>query len=817
MPAPDISVPDRVRPLPHPGAEVLRAFIDQAPVSMAMFDRHMRYIAASQCWIEKLCGGKAGVIGRSHYEVNPEVPPHWRDFHRRALAGETLGNKRERLQRADGSPMWVQWQVCPWRDANGEIGGITIVGEDVTATVETEEALRQGTSALAKLHDLGWRLRLAGSLREGLEEMLSATIELLSGDMGHVHILDADAKTLRFAAQYGFAPAVLEPLHAIAATDDTPAGRALRIRMPVVIADTESDEAYTACRSRAREAGYRAVVMAPLIGRYGAPLGVISTHFRVPHQPSNDDLQRLELYRRRSADFIERFNADEALRESSARLARFYEAGLRLWEKESLQDGLDATLASTIDLLGADMGAILLLDRGKLLHMITHRGVNQEFIDRFRATLAEQDSPVGRALRSGQVVAIEDTELDSATHLRSIRSAAGYRAFVAAPLVSTRGKLLGLLAAHFRAPHRPSDSEMQWLELYRRRAADFIQRQEAQETLRESEERVRLALQTGGMAAFDRDFRTGTNVWNDEFYTMYGYRIGEVEPGRDAWLSRVHPEDREAAEAVVTNAERDRKSYINEFRIVLPDGKIRWIRAHGQFLSDGDEPIRSFGLVQDITEARQQIETQRVLVGELQHRTRNLMAVVQSIANQTLDAADSLADFQGRFNRRLEALSRVQSLLSSADKEPITLRALLIMEFDSLGLDAFGSRVTLFEGPEARLRKSAVEMLALATHELLTNALKHGALASETGRLSVTWRIEGMPPNQQLVLEWIERRTPSAAPAADTTRKGYGRTLIEEALPYSLAAETTFELNADGLRCRISLPLTQRDANEAFG
>ncbi len=88
------------------------------------------------------------------------------------------------------------------------------------------------------------------------------------------------------------------------------------------------------------------------------------------------------------------------------------------------------------------------------------------------------------------------------------------------------------------------------------------------------------------------------------------------------------------------------------------------------------------GLKQDVTEARRQIETQRVLVGELQHRTRNLMAVVQSIAHQTLETVDSIAEFKDRFNDRLGALSRVQSLRSRADAAPITLGALVLMEFE---------------------------------------------------------------------------------------------------------------------------------------
>ena len=201
------------------------------------------------------------------------------------------------------------------------------------------------------------------------------------------------------------------------------------------------------------------------------------------------------------------------------------------------------------------------------------------------------------------------------------------------------------------------------------------------------------------------------------------------------------------------------------------------------------------GLKQGITEARQQAETQRVLVGELQHRTRNLMAVVQSIAHQTLHTAGSLKDFETQFDRRLAALSRVQSLLSRADNAPITLGGLVLMELEALSSHAIGDKIA-FGGPEAPLRKSSVEMLTLAIHELLTNAIKYGALASDAGRLSVTWRIEGAPPHQRLVLEWIERGMDLTVLAADAGRSGYGRALIEEALPYSLAAETKFDLDS---------------------
>ena len=106
------------------------------------------------------------------------------------------------------------------------------------------------------------------------------------------------------------------------------------------------------------------------------------------------------------------FNADEALRQSNIKLAaetkamtQFYEAGERLWETKNLQEGLDATLTGPLDLLGADMGAVQLLDgASKLLRIVAHRGFKQEFLDHFREVSPEQDSTFGRALRSGKLL-----------------------------------------------------------------------------------------------------------------------------------------------------------------------------------------------------------------------------------------------------------------------------------------------------------------------------------------------------------------------------------------------------------------------------
>ena len=200
-----------------------------------------------------------------------------------------------------------------------------------------------------------------------------------------------------------------------------------------------------------------------------------------------------------------------------------------------------------------------------------------------------------------------------------------------------------------------------------------------------------------------------------------------------------------------------------------------------------------------------------VMVAELQHRTRNLIAVVSAIANRTMALTGPTEAFRTKFNERLQALSRVQGLLSRTDIEPITIGALIRMELDALGAEASDDRVTLV-GPSVVLRDTIVQTMALAIHELATNARKHGALAADDRTLTVTWAVNqagGAASN--LVLEWVEEGVDRAPESNGATRKGYGRELIERALPYALNAKTSFELTDDGVRCTIDLPLTDRN------
>jgi PAS domain S-box-containing protein len=155
-----------------------------------------------------------------------------------------------------------------------------------------------------------WRIR---DLRQGLEEILAATIELLGADMGNIQLLDPQRKVLMIAAQRGFEQDFLDFFRQVSEEDESACGRALRSRERIIIEDVETDTAYMPLRSVARAAGFRAVQSTPLIDHNGTQVGMLSTHFRSPHRPSQEELQRLDLYVGHAADFIERCKADDVL------------------------------------------------------------------------------------------------------------------------------------------------------------------------------------------------------------------------------------------------------------------------------------------------------------------------------------------------------------------------------------------------------------------------------------------------------------------------------------------------------------------------
>lgn len=123
--------------------QLLRQFIEYTPAAVAMFDKEMRYLLASRRWLIDYKLGERDIIGLSHYEVFPEIPQRWKDIHQRVLKGAIERADEDRFERSDGSVDWVRWELLPWYDAHGEIGGIIMFTEVITARKQAEEELRR--------------------------------------------------------------------------------------------------------------------------------------------------------------------------------------------------------------------------------------------------------------------------------------------------------------------------------------------------------------------------------------------------------------------------------------------------------------------------------------------------------------------------------------------------------------------------------------------------------------------------------------------------------------------------------------------------
>jgi PAS domain S-box-containing protein len=285
------------------------------------------------------------------------------------------------------------------------------------------------------------------------------------------------------------------------------------------------------------------------------------------------------------------------------------------------------------------------------------------------------------------------------------------------------------------------------------------------------------------------------------FEKIYGTSRSSVLSGDtlSAWAQLLHPHDREA---VLANLDRVRagERITQQFRIVRPcDGEVRWVEDTDFPIRDATGAVHRFaGIAKDVTDARRATERQQVLVSELQHRSRNLLGLIRSLASKTVGRGGSIADFEDR----LAALGRAQGLLSQFGSDTVELGALVRAELEAHA-EIKPPRI-IVEGPPVSLSVKQVQTLALALHELATNAVKYGAL--DSGRLSVTWTVTtGPDETRKLHLAWDESGV--SVPPEHLERKGFGRELIEKALAYSLEADTSYVIGSDGVKCRIEIPL----------
>jgi PAS domain S-box-containing protein len=318
--------------------------------------------------------------------------------------------------------------------------------------------------------------------------------------------------------------------------------------------------------------------------------------------------------------------------------------------------------------------------------------------------------------------------------------------------------------------------------------------------LLESEQRRSLAIAAGRMGSWDWDWINGDWMWDEGQYQIFGLdpQSFKVTPANVQAL--LHPDDTDELRKAQAQFAKGVKSYEAEFRIIRPSGEIRWCAGTAAATTDnGGRVVRVSGVTIDITERKHAEERQNLLAREVDHRAKNALALAQSIVRLT--RGDNVKAYVQSVEGRINALARVHTVLSLSSWQGAEIKRLVDEE---LAPYSVGNQVTL-SGPEVQLRPATAQTLALALHELVTNSAKYGALSTRSGRLTVIWENElGL-----LRMTWEESGGPQVA---EPTSRGFGTRSVIASIESQLGGKAEFDWRAEGLLCRLSVPLSVRSA-----
>ena len=317
--------------------------------------------------------------------------------------------------------------------------------------------------------------------------------------------------------------------------------------------------------------------------------------------------------------------------------------------------------------------------------------------------------------------------------------------------------------------------------------------------LTQSEQLRSLALAAGRMGTWDWDALTGRGTWDEGQYRIFGVDPSCFAVTIENIRTLVHPEDWDRLTKAWLQVTADTQSFQTEFRVCRPNGELRWCIGTAAASVDAGRIIRISGVITDITDRKEAEERQELLAREVDHRARNALAVVQSIVRLT--RAKSIEAHVAAVEGRIRALARAHILLSQSRWQGADLVKLVEEELAPYRTGEQDKIMAL--GPDVVLEPATAQTLALALHELATNAAKYGALSVATGRVRLAW--EARPGS--LVLQWFETGGPAVEPPSVM---GYGTRVIGASIERQLGGVATFDWRREGLQCTLSVPCSDK-------
>jgi PAS domain S-box-containing protein len=331
---------------------------------------------------------------------------------------------------------------------------------------------------------------------------------------------------------------------------------------------------------------------------------------------------------------------------------------------------------------------------------------------------------------------------------------------------------------------------------------DVTARKQAEQALAERNAQFDLAHKSARVGCYTHDISAKTMLISRASMATEGLSQSTIEITAQQWHARVHRDDVQhlRAEHICAFKER-RPELVSEFRIVRPGGEVRWIESRSLIAYDPlGRAERMTGIYIDVTDRRKAEDHKSLLIAELDHRVKNVLACVAAIAQRSRECSRSMDEFLEVLDGRITSLANTHCLLSRNRWESVGLGELVrtVLLFCTKHESAF------IKGPEVELAAEATQTLAMVLHELATNAAKYGALSNGHGRVAIQWRKPSRGRSKgKLVLEWRETGGPRIV-APNTS--SYGTSVIRDLVPYELGGAVDYQLAREGARCRVEIP-----------
>ena len=483
---------------------------------------------------------------------------------------------------------------------------------------------------------------------------------------------------------------------------------------------------------------------------------------------------------RQLAFCLERMDTEQALRDSQRQLEseltatrQLQKISTQLIPARDIETLYEKILDAAVAIMRSDFASMQMFypERGEL-RLLAYRGFNPTAAAFWEWVRPGSGSTCGAALATRTRSIVPDIELSDfmagSEDLEAYRET-GIRSVQSTPLVSRDGRLLGMISTHWRDPHQPSECDLRFLDVLARQAADLIERAQAEVT----SQRLAAIVDTSHDAIVSKDLNGIVTTWNRGAEQLFGYTADEmigrsittlIPPDR-------HHEETHILERVVRHGER-----IDHYEAVRrrKDGSLVDVSLTVSPLKDAaGKVVGASKIARDISEKKEAQVRQELLAREVQHRTGNLFAVVLAVVSRSFAGKHSVGDAEAAVISRLSSLAATHRMLLDKEWQGADLAEIVRSE-----MSPFGGRVEI-EGPGLMLTASAAQSLALALHELATNAAKYGALSNAKGRVHISWSKPASNGSNRFTFRWQEQGGPPVRPP---TQKGFGSVVLEEAM-----------------------------------